>query len=60
MLTVDPIEVQLGINLVEAGHKVAVLAVLWWVFVRDHQVPVDAERAADRFGVTTSAQGGHP
>jgi hypothetical protein len=40
--------------------KVAVLAVLWWVFVRDHQVPVDAERAADRFGVTTSAQGGHP
>jgi hypothetical protein len=41
--------------------KVAVLAALWWVFVRDHRVPVDAERAADRFGVTPPAQqGGHP
>ncbi|NMV37459.1 cytochrome oxidase putative small subunit CydP [Ralstonia insidiosa] len=40
--------------------KVVVLGALWWVFVRDHQVPVDAERAADRFGVTTPAQGGHP
>ena len=37
-----------------------VLGALWWAFVRDHQVPVDAERAADRFGVTTPAQGGHP
>jgi hypothetical protein len=40
--------------------KVAVLGVLWWVFVRDVRVPVDAERAADRLGVTPPAQGGHP
>ncbi|WP_198139526.1 cytochrome oxidase putative small subunit CydP [Ralstonia sp. A12] len=40
--------------------KVAVLGALWWTFVRDHQVPVDAERAADRLGVTPPAQGGHP
>ncbi|WP_439891907.1 cytochrome oxidase putative small subunit CydP [Ralstonia sp. 25C] len=40
--------------------KVAVLAALWWVFVRDVRVPVDAERAADRLAVTPPAQGGHP
>ncbi|MCO5399896.1 cytochrome oxidase putative small subunit CydP [Ralstonia soli] len=41
--------------------KVAVLGALWWVFVRDARVPVDAERAADRLGIPPSvtAQGGH-
>ncbi|WP_316680451.1 cytochrome oxidase putative small subunit CydP [Ralstonia flaminis] len=40
--------------------KVMVLGALWWVFVRDVRVPVDAERAADRLGMTPPAQGGHP
>jgi len=40
--------------------KVVVLGALWWVFVRDVRVPVDAERAADRLGMTPPAQGGHP
>jgi len=26
--------------------KLALLLALWWLFVRDHRVPVDAEQAA--------------
>ncbi|MDE2203528.1 MAG: hypothetical protein KGJ38_12535 [Burkholderiaceae bacterium] len=41
--------------------KVAVLGALWWVFVRDARVAVDAERAADRLILTPpAAQGGQP
>ncbi|WP_296227102.1 cytochrome oxidase putative small subunit CydP [Ralstonia sp. UBA689] len=41
--------------------KVAVLGALWWVFVRDARVAVDAERAADRLIMTPSAaHGGQP
>ena len=47
--------------LIIVAIKLAVLSALWWVFVRDHRVPVDAERAADRLIVTPSAaQGGQP
>lgn len=37
--------------------KVAVLAVLWWVFVRDAGVSVDAGRIAEAFSGIASSQG---
>jgi multidrug resistance efflux pump len=47
--------------LVVVAIKVALLGALWWMFVRDQHVAVDAERAADRLIVTpTAAQGGQP
>lgn len=47
--------------LIVVAIKLVALSALWWVFVRDHRVPVDAERAADRLIVTPSAaQGGQP
>lgn len=35
--------------------KLAVLVVLWWVFVRDERVGVDVERTAAHFGTVTDA-----
>ena len=35
--------------------KLAVLVVLWWVFVRDERVSVDVERAAIHLGAGTDA-----
>ena len=37
--------------------KVVVLALLWWVFVRDAQVPADAEQTAVHLGVTAPPSG---
>ena len=39
------------------GVKIAILALLWWVFVRDHRVPVDAGQAAVRMGVAAPGAG---
>lgn len=36
---------------------IAVLAVLWWVFVREASVSVDAGRIAEVFNGTESTQG---
>jgi len=46
--------------LLAVAVKIAALAVLWWCFVADHRVAVDAQRAADRVGVTSQEQGGQP
>ncbi len=32
--------------------KLALLVALWWGFVRDHRVTVDADRAAAQIGAT--------
>jgi len=37
--------------------KLAVLAMLWWVFVRDAQVAADADQTAAHIGVTTPTPG---
>jgi hypothetical protein len=37
--------------------KLAALGVLWWLFVRDAGVEVDAGRAANRIGVAAPSQG---
>lgn len=37
--------------------KLLVLAVLWWLFIRDSHVSVDSNSIGDRFGVPTSTQG---
>jgi hypothetical protein len=37
--------------------KLAVLMLLWWFFVRDAQVPVDAEQTAAHIGATPPTQG---
>ena len=37
--------------------KLAILALLWWVFVREHRVPVDAGQAAVRMGVAAPGEG---
>lgn len=37
--------------------KLAVLAALWWVFVRDSRVAVDAELIANRVGTATQISG---
>jgi len=34
--------------------KLALLVALWWVFVRDHRVNVDADRAASQIGATAN------
>ena len=35
--------------------KLLVLGALWWTFVRDDKVSVDAEQAANHFGSATSS-----
>ncbi|MDP1900631.1 MAG: hypothetical protein Q8K96_09290 [Rubrivivax sp.] len=37
--------------------KLVVLTALWWVFVRDARVPVDAEQTAAQIGTPPSPQG---
>jgi len=37
--------------------KLVVLVLLWWLFVRDQQVSVDADQAAASLGMTSSKQG---
>jgi hypothetical protein len=37
--------------------KLAVLTVLWWVFIRDAGVSVDAAAIGARLGATISTQG---
>ncbi|MEO8806924.1 MAG: cytochrome oxidase putative small subunit CydP [Burkholderiaceae bacterium] len=37
--------------------KVALLALLWWAFVRDAHVPADAEQTAAHIGVTAPTSG---
>ncbi|QZI73310.1 hypothetical protein K5F93_14205 [Pseudomonas protegens] len=37
--------------------KLAVLTVLWWLFIRDTHVSVDATVIGNRLGVPTSTQG---
>lgn len=37
--------------------KLAVLSILWWVFIRDSRVSVDAAAIGDRIGATISSQG---
>lgn len=41
--------------LVVVAVKLVLLALLWWVFVREHRVPVDAGQAAVRMGVAAPA-----
>lgn len=36
--------------------KLVVLGVLWWAFVRDDRVRVDADRAAARLGASVDAR----
>jgi len=40
--------------------KLLVLAVLWWAFVRDTRVEVDAVRAAAHIGAAAPSQGTSP
>ena len=40
--------------------KLAVLAALWWAFVHDARVDVDAERAAAHIGMSAPSQGDPP
>ncbi|MBU6259010.1 MAG: hypothetical protein KGJ30_17780 [Burkholderiales bacterium] len=40
--------------------KLLLLALLWWAFVRDAGVPVDAERAAAHIAGTTDRAGTAP
>jgi len=40
--------------------KLVVLAVLWWAFVRDTRVEVDAVRAAAHIGAAAPLQGTSP
>lgn len=40
--------------------KLALLAALWWLFVRDARVHVGAEQAAAQIGARTSPPGAHP
>tara|TARA_R110001599_G_scaffold179604_1_gene372286 strand:+ start:137 stop:313 length:177 start_codon:yes stop_codon:yes gene_type:complete len=40
--------------------KLVVLTALWWVFVRDHHVQVDAEQSAQQLGITSAATGATP
>ncbi|MCO7579934.1 MULTISPECIES: cytochrome oxidase putative small subunit CydP [Pseudomonas] len=37
--------------------KLAVLTVLWWLFIRDTHVSVDATVIGNRLGIPTSTQG---
>lgn len=37
--------------------KLVVLVLLWWFFVRDQHVSVDADQAAASLGMTSSKQG---
>jgi hypothetical protein len=37
--------------------KLALLTTLWWLFVRDARVQVDADQTAARIGATTSPPG---
>lgn len=37
--------------------KLVVLTALWWVFVRDADVSVDAERVAEKISGAVSSQG---
>ncbi|WP_167366696.1 MULTISPECIES: cytochrome oxidase putative small subunit CydP [Cupriavidus] len=46
--------------LLAVAVKIAVLALLWWCFVADQRVAVDARRAADRLGPPPTAQGAQP
>ncbi|MCZ4312195.1 hypothetical protein O4H66_02155 [Comamonadaceae bacterium G21597-S1] len=40
--------------------KLVVLTALWWVFVRDNHVQVDAEQSAQQLGITPAAPGAQP
>jgi hypothetical protein len=40
--------------------KLALLTALWWLFVRDDRLHVDADQTAAQMGVHTGAPMGHP
>ena len=40
--------------------KIAFLTALWWLFVRDDRVRVDADRTATQMGTPTNAHIGSP
>lgn len=40
--------------------KLVVLTALWWVFVRDNHVPVDAEQSARQLGLSSAVPGAKP
>ena len=40
--------------------KLVILIALWWVFVRDQHVQVDAESSAQQLGITPAAPGAQP
>ncbi len=50
--TRDPLARHLAIAV---ALKLAALAVLWWAFVRDERVGVDADRAAAHLGASVEA-----
>ena len=43
--------------LIAVAVKLAALALLWWVFVRDTHVEADADQTAAHIGVTTPTPG---
>ena len=40
--------------------KLVILIALWWVFVRDQHVQVDAESSAQQLGIPPAAPGAQP
>ena len=40
--------------------KLVVLTVLWWAFVRDDRISIDAERAAAHLGATAASRPSTP
>ena len=46
--------------IVAVAIKLVILTILWWVFVRDNQVPVDAEQSARQLGLTSAVQRAKP
>lgn len=50
----------LGHLIVAVVLKLVVLTLLWWMFVRDSQVPVDAEQSARQLGLDSAVPGAQP
>ena len=47
----------LGHLVIAVAVKLVILTALWWVFVRDNQVTVDAEQSARQLGLTSAVPG---
>lgn len=40
--------------------KLLILTALWWFFIRDHRVAVDADASAQQLGLTPATPGAKP